>query len=320
MDPDALHAGLLGADLHIPLQLALGHGEDPLVGLEVVESLEVILHLLAQERWHLHGAVALRRLGCGDDVTPVDALIGLVNPHRAALEVEISRRQRQHFALAKAAPVKHFKGIVGIRFVHHHLGEFQVFLLCPEGHLPASGLAHVADLGSRIAGEAVMFHCVVEQAGELIVDRFEIYGGIRLPVLVAVIQHHILPGHHVACGDLAHFLFAEVGHKLCLDDVLLHPPGGFLQAGTHVLGVLFHERGKGHVQIGSGFVQLFTLPGERFALGGEAPLLGLPARAGKVGITINHAPGVGLFFLVYGQFITSLRSCRSRSFQRRTAY
>ena len=176
MDPDTLHAGLLGSDLHIPLQLALGHGEDPLVGLEVVEGLEVILHLLAQERRHLHGAVALRRLGRGDDVTSVDALIGLVDPHRAALEVEVSRCQRQHFALAQAAPVEHLKGIVGIRFVHHHLGELQILLLRPEGHLPAPGLAHVADLGGRIAGKAVVLHRMVEQAGELIVDRFEIYG------------------------------------------------------------------------------------------------------------------------------------------------
>ena len=80
--------------------------------------------------------------------------------------------------------------------------------------------------------------------------------------------------------------------------MLLGGPGVFLEPGFHVRRIEVHEALEGHVQVGSGFVELLPLPCLSLPFGLEATLLGLFALAIPVSIAVDRPPGVGLFFLV----------------------
>lgn len=66
-----------------------------------------------------------------------------------------------------AAPVEHLECVVGGRLVHHHLGKFQVLLLCPEQHFLILFPAHIANLAGRIGFQVVMLYSMVEDGAKL---------------------------------------------------------------------------------------------------------------------------------------------------------
>ena len=52
---------------------------------------------------------------------------------------------------------------------------------------------------------------MIEDSAQLIVDSFQIDGGVRLAFLVLEVQQLVLPGDDLLGGDIAHFQPAEVG-------------------------------------------------------------------------------------------------------------
>ena len=113
-----------------------------------------------------------------------------------------------------------------------------------------------------------------------------------------MVQHLVLPGDNLLGSDIAHLQLAEVGEQLGADNVLLCGPSVFLEPSLHIRCVKFHKAFEVHIQVGTGFMNLFTLPGLRLSLGLETPLLGLLPLAIPIGIAINCPPGAGFFFFV----------------------
>ena len=69
VDPNLFDAAQLDATLHLMFQVVLGHREQPVIHLVVLEALHVILNVICQEGRNTDRAVALRCLGWRDDVT-----------------------------------------------------------------------------------------------------------------------------------------------------------------------------------------------------------------------------------------------------------
>ena len=113
-----------------------------------------------------------------------------------------------------------------------------------------------------------------------------------------MVQHLVLPGDDLLGGDVAHFQPAEVGEQLGADNMLLCGPSVFLEPGLHIRCVKLHKAFEVHIQIGAGFMNLFTLPSLRLSLSLKTALLGLLPLTIPVGIAINCPPGAGFFFLV----------------------
>ena len=81
-------------------------------------------------------------------------------------------------ALADAAPVQDFKGVVQHGLVHHGVDEFEVFFLRPEQHFLRLLAAHISGLCSGIDLQAVILDGVVENTAQLGMDVLEIVRGI----------------------------------------------------------------------------------------------------------------------------------------------
>ena len=150
VDSDALHPGFLGSPVHLVVQVALGHLKDPLVWLDFVEGFQVIPDLVRQKLWHLDDPDALGRFRVSDHIPTFQPLIGFGDGEQPLVQVEVCRGQSQQFALPDATPVEDFKGVVGLRLVHHDLCELEVLLLRPEEHLLVLFRPHAPGCGCCI--------------------------------------------------------------------------------------------------------------------------------------------------------------------------
>ena len=107
---------------------------------------------------------------------------------------------------------------------------------------------------------------------------------------------------------VAHFQLSKVGQQLGTDNMVFRCPCVFFDAGLHICRVLLHEARKRHIQIGGGFIELFTLPSQCFPLCLEAASLRLLALSCPVRIAVDHTPCVRFFFLIdchYESFLSS---------------
>ena len=183
------HPCLLAATVHFPVEIAFANGKHPAVRLHAVELLEVVLEFITQELGHLNHPVVLGRFGCGNDILLIDPLVRLVDGESALLKVEVCRGQGQQLSLPDAAPVKHLKGVEGLRLIHHGLRKFGVLFPGPEQHLLPFFCPHVARLPGRVDIQAVKPGSMIENGVKLIVNRFQVGFGQRLAVV---------PGSHSA--------------------------------------------------------------------------------------------------------------------------
>ena len=76
MDSDALDTCLFCTSVHFSVEIGFCDGKDAVGWLHGVQAFDVILHFIAQKRWHLNHAVALGCLGVCNHVTAFDSLIG----------------------------------------------------------------------------------------------------------------------------------------------------------------------------------------------------------------------------------------------------
>ena len=135
VDSYPLYSGCLGSPVHLVVQVALGHLKDPLVWLDFVEGFQIVSDLVRQKLWHLDDPDALGRFRVSDHIPAFQPLIGFGDGEQPLVQVEVCRGQSQQLALPDATPVEDFKGVVGLRLVHHNLCELEVLLLRPEEHL-----------------------------------------------------------------------------------------------------------------------------------------------------------------------------------------
>ncbi len=308
VNSDTLYPCLFRAPVHLPMQIAFGDGEHPVVFANVIEHFEVVLHFIRQELRHSDDPVAFLGLRRSNQVLTVQPLVRLTDGNGTFLKIEVRWSEGQQFPFPDTTPIEHLKSIVGERLVHHGLGKFQILRFRPKQHLPVFLLSHASGLFAGIVPEVVVADSVIEDGAQLIVNCFQIDRGVRLAFIALVVQHLILPGDDLLGRDIAHLQLAEVGQQLGADDVVFGSPGVFFETGFHIRRVLLHEAGKGHVQIRGGFVLLLPLPrlGIPFSL--EPPLLRLLPFAGPVGVAVDHPPGAGLFFFVdrhYDSFLSA---------------
>lgn len=134
VDSDALHPGFLGSPVHLVVQVALGHFKDSLIRLDFVEGFQIVHDFVRQKLRHLDDPDALGRFRVGDHIPAFQPLIGFGDGEQPLVQVEVCRGQSQQLTLPDAAPIEDFKGVVGLRLVHHRFREFEVLFLCPEKH------------------------------------------------------------------------------------------------------------------------------------------------------------------------------------------
>ena len=147
---DPLYPGLFRTPVHLPVEVGFCHRENAVGGLHPIQALDIVSHFFTEESGHLNDPVALRGLGVGNHILALNPLVGLGDGDGLFLKVEVARSEGQQLPLPDAAPVEHFKGVIGKGLVHHGLGEFQILRLCPEQHFPSLWLSHIARLGSGI--------------------------------------------------------------------------------------------------------------------------------------------------------------------------
>ena len=297
---DALHARRLAPALHLMGQEVLGHGEQALVGGDVVAHLDEVRHLVAQEGGHDDRAHRLGRLGVGHGVHAVEALVRLVDAQPRALQHEVGRRERQELAAADARPVEQLEGVERERLVHDGLAEPQVLVLGPELHLAALLRAYLVDPAHWVLGEAVVALGVVEDGVELVVHRAQVRRRPGLPVGVPVLGELVLPPDDVDRPHVAHAHVPEERHELVVDDVFLGDPRVLAYARLHLGGVHLDELGERHVHGPAVKALELALPHCGLHLGGEAALRLVALRAAGVAVVALHVERAVVAILVHG--------------------
>ena len=86
---------------------------------------------------------------------------------------------------------------------------------------------------------------VIDYAGKLIVDGFQISLGISL----WGIHQLVLPSSHIGSLNLVYRLIAEKRENMCLADMLLGHDGGLLQSWCHIFHIKFVEILKSHIWV-----------------------------------------------------------------------
>ena len=107
-----LHAGRFCAAIHLMIQIAFGKRKDSVFLSNSIQHIQVILHFVAKECWHLDRSDTFLRFGRSDIIFSMQPLIRFVDGHGAVLKVEVFRRQGQQFALTNTALVQHFECVV----------------------------------------------------------------------------------------------------------------------------------------------------------------------------------------------------------------
>src|SRR5699024_10536506 len=144
---DPLDPSLFRPPVHLPVEVGFCHRENAVGGFHPIQALDIVPHFFTEENGHLNDPVALRCLGAGNHILGLERLAGLGDRDSLFPKVEVFMSEGQQLPRANAAPVEHFKGVIGEGLVHHGLGKFQILRLCPEQHFPSLGLSHVARLG-----------------------------------------------------------------------------------------------------------------------------------------------------------------------------
>ena len=71
MDSDTRHSGFFGSPIHLPVEIALGDGEHPVIQPDSIEHFEIVLNLIRQKLRHGDDAVAFLRFWSGNQVLTV---------------------------------------------------------------------------------------------------------------------------------------------------------------------------------------------------------------------------------------------------------
>ena len=148
--------------------------EQPVVELETLALSNAVFQAILQAFRDCDYAIALGRLGRGDDVPAAYPQIVLVDHKRRLLKVDIHGRQRQQFAFPYAGVVQRHKDGARSRLVRNGLSEGVEFILRPEQHLISLFLAHTARLVAEVLLRSVILHRVIEDGDQLVVYRLEI--------------------------------------------------------------------------------------------------------------------------------------------------
>ena len=183
VDSDTRYSRFFGSPVHLPVEITLGDGEHPVIRPDAVEHFEIVLNFICQKLRHGDDAVAFLCLWGGNQVLPVQPLIGFTDGDSAFFKIEISGGEGKQFPLPDTAPVEHFKSVERLRFIHHRLRKFQILLLGPEHHLPVFLLAHAARLFTGILPEVVVTHRMIENGAELRKDLSRVISAERSQII-----------------------------------------------------------------------------------------------------------------------------------------
>ena len=88
---------------------------------------------------------------------------------------------------------------------------------------------------------------MIEYGGQLVVDGSQVGRGVRLSVLVPVLDQLVLPTNHIYRLDFVHSHVAEERSTLVVDDVLFVDPAVLPDARLDLGGIHIHEVPEGHV-------------------------------------------------------------------------
>ena len=271
VDADALHARRLAAARHLVVHAVLGEREHALVVPHGM-PLEPVGQLVGEEAGHGHGPHGFRRLGVGDDVAALEALVGFADGHDGSPEVDVVGREGEHLSDPEAAPVEDLERAEAVGLVGDRVREPEVLVLRPEEHVARLVRPHLRRAGARALAKPVEAHGVVEDGGKLVVDGAQVRGRVGLSVGVAHSHQLVLPSYYVDRVDLVHAHPAEGRQYLVADHVLLADPRALAQARLHVPPVHLEEGGEGGADRPLGFAPALILPLEGRLLGGKSAL------------------------------------------------
>jgi hypothetical protein len=160
-----------------------------------------------------------------------ELLIGLIHADGLAIKVDVAAGQREQFTEPDTAPIEDFKRIEHSRRFHRLCCKLGVFIPRPKLHFVRVFLAHAPGFARRVCFQSIVFECVCEYRRHLVMDTFEIGILVRLSIVVAALNHDVLPANDVLRCDGIYRLVAEIRDELISDDVLLRKPCVYLSCG-----------------------------------------------------------------------------------------
>ena len=290
MQADALHFSVFSSPHHLMFKKGFGTGKYAVMLMEPVEPPCIGFQLIPQKLRYRYRADTLRRLGRRHNVPSAYVLIGFADVQRAFLKVDIDIFQGEKFAYTQAGIIQNQEPGPCLWLIRYFFKELFKLFRRPELHLVGVAFADAPGLSAGVLFQIVVPDCIIQDGGELVVDRLQIGFRIWFPVLVLVGDQAVLLLPDVGGRDLGDRELSEEGKQLFVDDVLLLHKGMFPEPVFHVLIVNPYKVLEGHGQIGLLGLQKVPLPLFGVPLQLEAPLLFLLSGPGVIGIIVFAVP------------------------------
>ena len=281
---DTLHFSVSGLPDHLMLKKGFGAGEYAVMLMEAVEPPCIGFQLVPQKLRYRHRADALRCLRRRHNVPAAYVLIGFADVQRVAFKVDIGIFQGEKFAYTQAGIIQDQEPGPCLWLVRYFFKELLKLFRCPELHLVSVAFADASGLPAGVLFQIIVPDRIIQDGGELVVDRLQISFRVGLAVLVPIGDQAVLPLPDVGGRDLGDRELPEEGKQLFVDDVLLLNKGMLPEPVLHVLIVNLYKVLKGHGQIGLTGFQKVPLPLFGVPLQLEAPLFLLLSGPGVIGI------------------------------------
>lgn len=197
MNSDLFHAGCFTSPFRLMGEIEFGDREKSFIWRRHVTGIHILLQLLTQKIWNGNFTFTFLWLWSGNDVLSVKILIGFVDINLFCNKVDLSSSQCRKFTFTHSSSVEHLKADIGQSLVLNVFTESDIFIVSPVIHFICLGLPDTSHLSAWIGIQIVETFCVVNHAGKLIVDVFQINIGISF----WGIRQLILPFSHTESLD-----------------------------------------------------------------------------------------------------------------------
>lgn len=290
MQADTLHFSVFSSPYHLMFKEGFGAGKYAVMLMEPVEPPCIGFQLVPKKLRYRYRADALRCLGRRHNVPSAYVLIGFADVQRAFLKVDIDIFQGEKFAYTQAGIIQNQEPGPCLWLIRYFFKELFKLFRRPELHLVGVAFADAPGLPAGVLFQIVVPDCIIQDGGELVVDRLQIGFRIWFPVLVLVGDQAVLLLPDVGGCDLGDRELSEEGKQLFADDVLFLHKGMLPEPVLHVLIVNLYKVLKGHGQIGLLSLQKVPLPLFGVSLQLKAPLFLLLSGPGVIGIIVFAVP------------------------------
>ncbi len=171
VDTNFFDAGCFAATLHFMIYIGFGIWEHALVRGVIHQTGGIILYNAAQESRQGNIPLAFWRFRLLYDFLSVYHSKGFCDMQNLGIEIKIRQAERQKLPFPDAGIKQQVKNAVRGWLVYG-LDKCFVLLLRPKKHSIRMTFAHATSDGDRIAGQIIIFNCIIEDGRKLVIDGF----------------------------------------------------------------------------------------------------------------------------------------------------